>query len=302
MFKKFLVIFFILIFAGQNSFAELVVDDSIHSEISKKYELDKLPDLPNSLQNSTIDDIFTPNEFETSPSSKYIPSKDNSSLESKETAPPSQSLNYPESKKVSKPKICIENNSIKIKKGQKFRVVNSNELSDRLRKGAVITFVSTIAETNKYATIPKGTVFKGVVIDSHSPKYTGNGGLLVIKVNSMVYKNKTYPINAKVTIANQKHIFFNNIKGKRSYWKNAKNSTTKGKKFFDKMFSYTKKYFKPNVEIVFSVVSFVTGTVVYGVNIAVSPVLAIFTKGGKLYIPKNSPFEIKLIDDTYISP
>ena len=129
---------------------------------------------------------------------------------------------------------------------------------------------------------------------------TGNGGLLVIKVDTVIYKNSSYPVEAKITLANQKHIFFNNIKGKRKYWQNAKNSTAKGKKIYDNMWAKAKKYFKPGIEIIISPVAFVTGTVVYAANIVASPVLAIFTKGGKLSIPKYSHFEIKMLKDVII--
>ena len=100
---------------------------------------------------------------------------------------------------------------------------------------------------------------------------------MVIRVNKIVYNGRTINIDAKITIANQKHIFFNNIKGKHQYWKNAKKSTTKGKKVYDRMWAKTKKYFHPGIEIIISPIAFVTGTVVYVANIAVSPVLAIFS-------------------------
>ena len=66
------------------------------------------------------------------------------------------------------------------------------------------------------------------------------------------------------------------------------------------MWAKTKKYFKPGIEIVFSVITFANGSVVYAANIVASPVLAIFTKGGKLSIPKYSHFEIKMLKDAII--
>ena len=74
----------------------------------------------------------------------------------------------------------------------------------------------------------------------------------------------------------------------------------KGKKVYDKMWAKAKKYFRPGIELIVSPVAFVTGTVVYTANIAISPILAIFSKGGKLFIPKNSTFEIKMLDDAFI--
>ena len=312
MFKKIFILFFIFSFFVLNCNAELIIDDSIHSDIASKYDLDKLPDLPSSLQNETIDDIFTPNEFDIQPNSKYTPPSNtqNTNTNSTNTIPentppkqsitPSQTQTKPQTNTTQKTTVFYNGDSIKINKGKKFKVVNTADLSDSLKKGTIITFVSTQTETTKYITIPKGTTFKGIVEDSHTPNLAGNGGLVVIKVNKIVLNGKSYSIDAKITVANQKHIFFNNIKGKHQYWKNAKNSTTKGKKVFNRMWAKTKKYFKPGIEIIISPIAFVTGTVVYAANIAVSPVLALFSKGGKLTVPKYSAFEIKMLEDAII--
>ena len=309
MIRKILALLLIFIFSCLNSFAELVVDDSIHSEIASKYQLESLPDLPDNLKNSTVEDIFTPNEFDTQPTSKYTPETQTTKTKEQPSQPmqTTQTTTEPDVSNQNQQVYVLQVNndtykeSIKIKKGKTFQVVNTQILSDNLKKGSTITFVTTATETNKYITIPKGTVFKGTVIDSHTPELTGNGGLLVIKIDSVIYKNNTYPIEAKITLANDKHVFFENIKGKRMYWKNAKKSTSKGKKFYDKMWSKAKKYFKPGIEIIISPIAFVTGTVVYAANIVASPVLAIFTKGGKLSIPKNSHFEIKMLKDGFIN-
>ena len=297
MIRKILGLFLLLSFCITSCYAELVVDDSIHSKIVKDYNLEDLPELPSNLQNSSVDTIFTPNEFDTEPTSKYNPQSQKTETSSgikNETPQPS--------KVKTEPVVVNSNNNhtysaVTIKKGKKFKAINTSALSDSIKKGSTITFVTTAAETSKYITIPKNTVFKGEVIDSHKPNLTGNGGLLVIKVTQINYNGGWYPVNAKITLANHKKIFFNNIKGKRMYWKNAKDKTKFGKKTYDKMWAKAKKYFKPNIEVVITPIAFVTGTVVYAANIAVSPVLAIFTKGGSLSIPKNSAFEIKFLED-----
>lgn len=283
-------------FLGLNCKAELIIDDSIHSDIAAKYELEKLPDLPSDLKNQTVDDIFTPNEFDTKPDSKYIPPK--SDIE--QSTPPKQQIIIQEQQNSQTNLNYKENDARKINKGMKFKVINTSVLSDSMKKGTIINFVSTQTETSRYITFPKGTVFKGIIEDSHSPNLAGNGGLLVIKVNKIIYNQKAFDINAKITIANQKHIFFNNIKGKHKYWKNAQKSTKKGKRFFNTMLAKAKKYFRPGIEIIISPIALVTGTVVYVVNIAVSPVLAIFSKGERLIIPQYSNFEIKMLEDTVI--
>ena len=308
MFKKFLGLFFIITFCCLNCNADLIIDDSIHSDIANKYELDKLPDLPSNLKDTTIDDIFTPNEFETKPTSKYTPPSDNTNptASAPDNTPPKQTITTPpqqnEYNKKQYKDIVYDNNTMaKIKTGKKFSVVNTTALSDRLGKGSTVTFVSTKAETTKYITIPKGTVFYGTVMDSHTPKITGNGGLLVIRVNKLIYKNKSYNIKAKITIADQKHIFFNNIKGERRFWKNAKKSGTNGKKYFDRMYAKARIYYViPGVEKAVAPIALITGSVVYAFDVVSSPIMAIFSKGDRLVIPKNSYFEIKMLEEAVI--
>ena len=298
MIRKIFVLFLIIISSILTSTAELIVDDSVHSKISKEYNLDNLPDLPANLQNSTVETIFTPNEFDTEPTSKYPPADNSTQKAEQPSAVVTPPNTNPTTPIINSPITTNKTyKAIIIKKGKKYKVINKSALSDITLKGSTITFVSTSTDTGRYSNLPKNTVFKGVVIDSHSPKLTGNGGLLVIKVTQVNYNGGWYPINAKITLANQKKIFFNNIKGKRMYWKNLKSKTAFGKKTYDKMWAKTKKYFKPGIEILITPITFVTGTVVYAANIAISPILAIFTKGGKLTIPQGSAFEIKFLED-----
>ena len=302
MIRKILALFLIIMINSPICFAELIIDDSIHSKISKDYDLEKLPDLPSNLQNSTVETIFTPNEFDTEPSSKYTPTPEKTTTQNDSPSKDNTTAaTPPKTNPTSAP--TVQNTSgtnktyraITIKKGKKIKVVNSKALSDTMPKGTSITFAST--SNNKQINLPQNTVFKGTVIDSHSPNLTGNGGLLVIKVNQIYFNGGWYPVNANIALANQKKVFFNNIKGKRMYFKNAKAKTAFGKKTYDKMWEKTKKYFKPGIEILITPITFLTGAVVYATNIAVSPILAIFTKGGKLTIPQNSAFEIKFLED-----
>lgn len=294
MFRKILVLFFIIVFNALVCKADFVVDDSIHSDIANKYELEKLPDLPANID--TVENIFTPNEFETKPDSKYVQSQNEANSVQKTSE--IQDINIIK-ENVS---VNIEKNPIgKIKKGEKFVVVNNSALSDKLKKGTEITFVSKAMKTSKNLTIPKGTVFKGTIIDSHQPKITGNGGLLVIKVDKLIYNGKNYDIKAKITMVNQKHIFFNNIKGERKFFKNAKKSGTKGKKYFDKMWGKAKIYYAiSGFEKTVAPIAAVTGAVVYSFDLISAPVVSFFSKGGSLSIPKNTTFEIKMLESTVL--
>ena len=170
-------------------------------------------------------------------------------------------------------------------------------------EGTRISFVSTYPETSTYVTVPAGTVFKGRISDSHPPYITGNGGLIVIKVDQIIYKGRAYDIDAKVSIANGKHIFFNNIKGKRMYFQSIPKALKPGTKFFKKMWRVTCNLAKneSGVEIILTPFSLLTGTVVYALNLATSPVLAIFYKGKSITIPSGSPFTIQLREDAVLA-
>ena len=63
---------------------------------------------------------------------------------------------------------------------------------------------------------------------------TGNGGLVVLMVDSITVNGQTRSVHGKITKANLKKIFFNNIKGKRQYWKGVANQIDKGENFYKK--------------------------------------------------------------------
>lgn len=189
-----------------------------------------------------------------------------------------------------------------VPKGKKFKVVLSNNISSSTPAGTRISFKSLYPETSRYITIPAGTVFYGKITDSHPPQYTGNGGLIVIKVTQMVYKGKNYPIEATISVADGQRVFFNNIKGERTYLKSIPKAIKPGANYFSKMWKVTKRLARneSGVEIILTPFSFIAGTVVYVANFIASPVLAIFYKGNAITIPANSKFTIKLSEDAIL--
>lgn len=279
-------------------------------------ELPELPEFDTVLPPSGVD-AFAPS---TTPSKEVVPNKNTTLNQTaaqkavqqevqKHTQP---SSNVPKTVITQQPVVApksntqakntITTNSYVIPKGKKFRVRLQQNISDKTAEGSRISFVSVYPETATYITIPSGTVFKGRVSNTHPPYITGNGGLIVINVDQMVYQGKTYEIDAKVSIANDKRIFLNNIKGKRMYLRSIPKTMKPGTKFFKKMWKVTCNLARNDsgVEIILTPFSFVTGTVVYVVNLALSPVLAIFYKGKSITIPKNSPFTIQLREDAVV--
>ncbi len=279
----------------------LELDMSVDEEIRKNYnpsklELDALPPLPE-MQNST--EVLPDVPSSATPS---VPSVPKSS-----TAPPKSVPTTTYSKNTGRvrkdlPKTSAKDDfaAIKIRKGTKFLVKSQTAVSDYSRAGAGLTFVSLEPVTKRYVTIPAGTTFKGIVVESHQPQPTGNGGLIVIKADKMIYKGSTYSMDAKITKAGGKKIFFNNIKGKRQYWKGVAAQIDKGESFYKKTRRASKKLADNPVGVIISPIPTVAGVVVYAVNLVGSPLFSIYYKGGHISLPAGTLYQIKLLDDLYI--
>ena len=190
--------------------------------------------------------------------------------------------------------------NIKIRKGTSFNVVSSAKISDWQRKGTTVKFKTKSAIVKKKYTIPAGTIFTGEIIESHQPQITCNGGLVVIRIRSMLYKGQTIPVNAYITRADDKMIFLNNIKGDRTYLKTMWKKGNWGRALFGRMFNLTVNLGGEGSTLLLSPFPLAYGTICLGVNTLISPITAFFSKGGHVSIPAGSSFRIKLLDDAYI--
>lgn len=197
------------------------------------------------------------------------------------------------------PKVYTSGN-IKINKGTKLNVVNTSAISDWQIKGTQIKFVNNTPIHLKRCTIPQSTVFNGEIVDSHRPQITCNGGLVAIKVHSMIYKGQTIPINAYIIRADDKKIFFNNIKGDRTYLKTMWKKGNWGRTLFNKMMTLTVSLGASGSTLVLSPFPLAYGTICLGANTILSPITAFFAKGGSVSIPAQSKFRIKLLDDVMV--
>lgn len=278
--NKILTTFIIINLIAYPTFAVSDIDLSVDQDIRRKYnpnkiENDLLPPLPDNLKN----------DIKLKPTETVTPSTNSSTTTTtlKEV-------------KIQK----SYGQKLKLNRGTKFIVRSTSAMSDRMSVGTKIYFRLSKPIKTKFFTLPANTRFAGVIVDSHPPQLSGNGGLLVIKVDNVTINGRVQEINAKITKAQYKKIFFNNIKGKRTYWKNVEKSIKPGKRFYDKTWASTKNLARNSVTLIFSPFTLVAGVVVLGVNIVGSPVFAMFSKGGNLTIPANSPFEIKLLEDTTI--
>lgn len=190
--------------------------------------------------------------------------------------------------------------NIKVKAGKTFNVENIATISDWQRKGTKVKFTTRGNTFGKQYTIPSGTIFQGEIIESHQPQISGNGGLVVIKIYSMIYKGQTIPVTAYVTKADEKKIFFNNIKGERKFMKTTWEKGKWGRDTFGKMGTISLGLCATGPTLILSPFPFAYGTLCLGISAITSPVCAFFSKGGHVSIPANSKFSIKLVEDVMI--
>lgn len=283
--RKFILSILIMLVATGPTLA-LSFDVSVDEEIKKKYntskiEQDVLPPLPK-IDSTTQTKIQTPTQS-TNTQATTVPKNI-----------PTYTTAVPTITKADK------KNAIRIFRWTKFQVKSNQIISDWLKEGNTVSFTSTAPVYKKNITIPQGTIFKGVIVDSHRPQITGNGGLVILKVTSMNYNGKSIPLNAKITKANTKKIFFNNIKGKRQYWANVGKQIDKGENFYKKTRNTSSKLADNPIGWIISPIPTIFGIVGYTATTATSPLLAIFAKGGNISIPAGSSFEIKLLTEAYI--
>lgn len=252
----------------------LELDMSVDEEIKRKYnssklEYDVLPNLP-----------------KVSPSTQTSVPK---------TTPVYSTTKAPTITKIDK------SAATKIPNRTKFQVKSNQTVSNWLKEGTAVSFKTTAPVFKKGGvSIPAGTTIYGTVTDSHLPQKTGNGGLVVIKVTGLSYNGKTYAANGKVTKANAKKIFFNNIKGKRQYLAGVGKQIDKGEAFYKKTKNTANKMSDNPILVILSPIPIVVGYAGYAVCTVLSPITGLNNKGANISIPAGSSFELKLQDEAYV--
>jgi len=263
-FRKFFLILFLVIILGPDSFG-IELDNSIDAEISKKYNTytieESLPDLP-------------------------------------ANAEPDTAKHYSYEKVQSIP---VDNSTaIKISRGTKFKAVSKTSVSDSSGCGNKVVFTTTKPVTKRYITIPANSTIRGKIVDSHLPQLGGNGGLIKIEVESITINNGNHYADGKITKANGKKIFLNNIKGQRKYANALKTSVSKSNIFFQKSMRETSKLASDNLTMLLSPFTFVGGVLIYAGRVAISPITSLSAKGARISLPADTIYEIKLTKDLYL--
>ena len=272
------------------------LDTSVDDEIRKNYnpskiEEDKLPDLPSGINTPTKTNSASIKPQQQSSNSSIVPNTNIDTEFSK----------VPRRIKTQTSTADDSYTQIKIKRGTKFKVKSQTKVSDWNSAGAGMTFVSVSPVTKRYVSFPTGTVFKGVIEESHQPTYGGNGGLLKLKANFIKVSGNTYNIDAKIVNANNKHIYFNNIKGKRGYVKGISRQINKGDRFYKKTRNASTKLAGNPIGVIISPIPTIAGIVGYGANLIISPVTAIWSKGEHITLPAGTSYTLKLRQDCYIN-
>ncbi len=265
------------------------LDTSVDDEIRKNYnpskiEEDKLPDLPSGINTPTKTNSASIKPQQQSSNSSIVPNTNIDTEFSK----------VPRRIKTQTSTADDSYTQIKIKRGTKFKVKSQTKVSDWNSAGAGMTFVSVSPVTKRYVSFPTGTVFKGVIEESHQPTYGGNGGLLKLKANFIKVSGNTYNIDAKIVNANNKHIYFNNIKGKRGYVKGISRQINKGDRFYKKTRNASTKLAGNPIGVIISPIPTIAGIVGYGANLIISPVTAIWSKGEHITLPAGTSYTLKL--------
>lgn len=185
--------------------------------------------------------------------------------------------------------------AIDIPLGTKLEIKSSQYFSDRTGKNTKLKFVLPYNQSAGSVLLPSGTVLTGHIEQSHKPQITSNGGLIKFVVDDIVYQNVSNEVDTKVLKANSKTVFFNTIKGERRFWKNTIKNANWGYNICKKSYSATSNLSKKGgLYWILTPFPAVGGTVLFGANAILAPVIATFQKGGNLSFAEGSKFVIKL--------
>ena len=154
------------------------LDATVDDEIRKNYNPNKLIE-DVGLKNNALNKNIIYDSPKIDPNLPDLPNLTNGNSTQKTQIKQANSLiNYP----------ILANGNVKIRKGTSFNVISNNTISDWQVKGTKITFKTQKAKHGKGYSIPPQTIFNGEIIEVHQPQISGNGGLVVIRIYSMIYK------------------------------------------------------------------------------------------------------------------
>ncbi len=193
--------------------------------------------------------------------------------------------------------VVAPKNQLPLRQGMVFSIQNVNTISDWQKANTNVVFTSVKPIKTAYYTIPEGTKFVGRIVSSHKPQLSGNGGLLSIEIINIIFGGQYQRIDARIIKIGDKKIFFEDIKGKRCYWKNTVDKGKWGRNTFHKMNGVSANLLQDKTTVILAPFTFLYGVVLGGVSTISSPVVSLFYKGSRIIIPANTVFKIKLAQD-----
>lgn len=282
--RKFILFLIVFLLISVQTAYSIEADDSVDEIIKKQYnaqDADKLPKLPKT----------SPKSIE---SRNFLDIGISGNTKSAETKTDSSSLD-------SIPKIPQKTakRNFKVNRWRKVNAKLVTPVSSSSNAGKQITFVTLEPLYSKSFEIPKGTNITGTVVKTHAPQFLGNGGLVSVKSEVISYKGNQSYFEGNIVNLNHRHVLFNNIKGRSGYSKGLSKAMRPGKTFYKKSLNATKKIINTPFAILSPVV-YLPGAVFLLADGAVSPFIAAFSKGDKVYIPKDTQVTIKLTSPAYI--
>ncbi len=185
-----------------------------------------------------------------------------------------------------------------LRKGIIFNVENITSMSDRQKCGTKVFFRTTRPIRMVYYTIPENTEFVGYIVRSHKPQFSANGGLVSAKICYICLNGKYQRVDAKIIQANNKKVFFNNIKGRRLLRKYTCQKSKWGRDAFHEMNRVTGTMLGEKTTMVLAPFTFAYGVGLAGTGLITAPIRATFEKGGEVSFPPNSSFYIKFTEDS----
>lgn len=279
------------------------LDYTVDDAIRKNYNVNQINNINGNNPNKNVTQPTkpTPKPVQKTTVSEPLPKlpalpKNSSSSSSSNTIKQQPIKTYTQ-KPIKKTVVKSNKKVLQLRKGMVFDIVNVNAISDKQRVGTSIVFKSTKPIKTAYYTIPEGTKFVGEIVESHTPQISGNGGLVSLSVESIIFGGTYQHIDTRVIRVGGKKVFFEDIKGKRSYWKNTVAKGKWGRNTFHKMNKLSANLVQDKTTVILAPFTFIYGVTLGTISTVASPIVSIFCKGGSVYIPANTPFRIKFEND-----
>lgn len=183
------------------------------------------------------------------------------------------------------------------KKGTTIKVKSCEDLTSEDRVYKRISFVTTEPVITTYSTIPIGTKIDAHIIKNKKPGPLGNGALISLKADNLIVDEAKTEVDGVVVKTKEKHVFFNNIKGDRTYLKNIAAHSKDGRELYRKMAMKSQKFLSSPKTILFAPFPVVAGAAGMAGKVIASPFTALREKGSDIYIAEGSSYEFKLKAD-----